>query len=96
MHVIGAIGHLIGTLLPLFAMSRRPAVIARCVNTADVVAALRFGRANNLEIGVRCGGHSILGHPVTDGGLMIDLSLMNAAQVDPNSCRARVQGGALL
>ncbi len=77
-------------------VDRRPAVIARCVNTDDVIAALRFGRAHNLEIGVRCGGHSIIGHPVTEGGLMIDLSLMNTVQVDPVSRRARVQGGALL
>jgi hypothetical protein len=77
-------------------IDRRPAGIARCVNTADVIAALRFGRTNNLEIGVRCGGHSILGHPITEGGLMIDLSLMNNVQVDPKSRRARVQGGALL
>jgi FAD/FMN-containing dehydrogenase len=77
-------------------VDRRPAIITRCVHTDDVVAALRFGRTNNLEIGIRCGGHSILGHSVVEGGLMIDLSLMNKVQVDPNSRRARVQGGALL
>lgn len=77
-------------------VDRRPAVIARCVHTDDVVAALRFGRTNQLEIGIRCGGHSILGHAVSEGGLMIDLSLMNKVQVDPHSRRARVQGGALL
>jgi FAD/FMN-containing dehydrogenase len=77
-------------------IDRRPAVIARCVRTEDVVAALRFGRANQLEIGIRCGGHSIVGHPVPEGGLMIDLSLMNAVVVDPDRRRARVQGGALL
>jgi FAD/FMN-containing dehydrogenase len=77
-------------------VDRRPAVIARCVHTADVVAALHFGRTNQLEIGIRCGGHSILGHAVPEGGLMIDLSLMNQVQVDPTSRRARVQGGALL
>jgi len=77
-------------------VDRRPAVIARCVNTEDVVTALRFGRANTLEMGIRCGGHSIVGHPVVEDGLMIDLSLMNTVQVDPDSRRARVQGGALL
>jgi FAD/FMN-containing dehydrogenase len=77
-------------------VDRRPAVIARCVNTDDVVAALHFGRTNQLEIGVRCGGHSILGHAVPEGGLMIDLSLMNKVQVDPHARRAQVQGGALL
>ena len=77
-------------------VDRRPAVIARCVTTDDVVAALHFGRTNNLEMGIRCGGHSILGHAVPDGGLMIDLSLMNQVQVDPHARRARVRGGALL
>ena len=77
-------------------VDRRPAVIARCGTTEDVVAALRFGRTNHLEIGVRCGGHSILGHAVPAGGLMIDLSLMNKVSVDPYARRARVQGGALL
>ena len=77
-------------------VDRRPAVIARCVHTDDVVAALHFARTNQLEIGIRCGGHSILGHAVPEGGLMIDLSLMNQVQVDPHARRARVQGGALL
>jgi FAD/FMN-containing dehydrogenase len=77
-------------------VDRRPAVIARCADLADVVAAVRFGRASDLEIGVRCGGHSIIGHPVPEGGLMIDLSSMDGVQVDPQARRARVQGGALL
>jgi FAD/FMN-containing dehydrogenase len=77
-------------------VDHRPAVIARCVHTDDVVAALHFGRTNQLEIGIRCGGHSILGHAVPEGGLMIDLSLMNKVQVDPHARRAWVQGGALL
>ncbi len=77
-------------------VDRKPAVIARCTSTADVVTALRFGRANHLEIGVRCGGHSIVGHPVVEGGLMIDLSRMNSVRVNPEGRRAWVQGGALL
>jgi FAD/FMN-containing dehydrogenase len=77
-------------------VDRRPAVIARCASAADVVAALRYGRANGLEIGVRCGGHSIVGHPIPEGGLTIDLSPMNAVRVDPEDRRATVQGGALL
>lgn len=77
-------------------VDRRPAVIARCGNTDDVRAALHFGQANQLEVGIRGGGHSIVGHPVVEGGLMIDLSLMNAVQIDPERRHARVQGGALL
>ncbi|GAA1610380.1 MULTISPECIES: FAD-binding oxidoreductase [Kribbella] len=77
-------------------VDRRPALIARCASTADVVAALRYGRDAGLEIGVRCGGHSFLGLPVVEGGLLLDLSGLNSVQVDPVSRRARVGGGALL
>jgi FAD/FMN-containing dehydrogenase len=77
-------------------VDRRPAAIARCKSTADVVDALRYGRSHGLEVGVRCGGHSIVGHPVPEGGLMIDLSPMGEVVVDPDGRRATVQGGALL
>src|SRR5437879_3493361 len=62
---------------------RRPALIARCRGVADVIAAVRFGRERDLLVSVRGGGHGIAGHAVCDGGLMIDLSLMTAARVDP-------------
>ncbi|MEV0385720.1 FAD-binding oxidoreductase [Nonomuraea sp. NPDC050643] len=77
-------------------VDRRPAVIARCAGRDDVAAAVRFGRDHGLDIGVLCGGHSILGLPVAEGGLMIDLSPMDAVRVDPAARRAWVQGGALL
>ena len=77
-------------------VDRRPALIARCSSVADVAAAIRYGRGRGLEIGVRCGGHSILGHGVPDGGLMIDLSPMGGVSVDPERRTATVQGGALL
>src|SRR5258705_4446826 len=77
-------------------VDRRPAAIGRCHSTADVAAAVRFARADPLEIGVRCGGHNIAGLAVPEGGLMIDLTPMNAVRVDPVSKRAWVQGGALL
>ena len=76
-------------------IDKRPAVIARCTGTPDVVSALRFARAHGLEISVRGGGHSIVGHSVTDGGLMIDLSSMAGVKVDPDTRTATVQGGAL-
>jgi FAD/FMN-containing dehydrogenase len=77
-------------------VDRRPALIARCASIGDVVAALRYGREHDLEIGVRGGGHSVAGLAVPEGGLMIDLSPMNAVRVDPGARRAWVGGGALL
>jgi FAD/FMN-containing dehydrogenase len=77
-------------------IDRRPAVIARCTSTEDVAEAVRFGRSAGLEIAVRCGGHNIAGLAVPEGGLMIDLTPMNAVRVDPAAQRAWVQGGALL
>jgi FAD/FMN-containing dehydrogenase len=77
-------------------VDRRPAVIARCTSVEDVAAAIRHGRDAGLEIAVKCGGHSVLGLSVPEGGLMIDLTPMGDVRVDPQQRRARVQGGALL
>ncbi len=54
-------------------VDRRPRLIARCHTVADVRAAVRAARDLNLEIGVRCGGHSVVGLGIPDDGLMIDL-----------------------
>ena len=77
-------------------VDRRPAVVVRCASSADVAAAIDFSRSNDLEIGVRCGGHSVLGISVPVDGLLIDLSGLRAVRVDPDARRAWVQGGALL
>ena len=77
-------------------VDHRPAMILRCTNTSDVTAAVRIGRERGLEIGVRCGGHGVLGLAVPEGGLMIDLTPMGAVSVDPARRRATVQGGAML
>jgi FAD/FMN-containing dehydrogenase len=77
-------------------VDHRPAVIARCSDRDDVAAAIRFAGEHDLEIGVRGGGHSVIGHAVPDGGLMIDLSPMGAVTVDADQRTAMVQGGALL
>jgi FAD/FMN-containing dehydrogenase len=78
------------------AVDRRPAVIARCTSADDVVAAIRHARDRDLEIAVKCGGHSVMGLSVPDGGLMLDLTPMSAVTVDPTARRATVQGGSLL
>jgi hypothetical protein len=74
-------------------VDKRPGLIARCQNVADVRDAVRFGRDAALEISVRGGGHNVAGRAVTEGGLMIDLSLMRGIGVDPARQRARAQGG---
>ncbi|WP_248959657.1 FAD-binding oxidoreductase [Sphaerisporangium perillae] len=77
-------------------VDRRPRMIIRCASVGDVVTAVRTARELDLEIGVRCGGHSALGLAVPDDGLMIDLTPMGGVRVDPVRRRAWVQGGALL
>jgi FAD/FMN-containing dehydrogenase len=77
-------------------IDKYPVAIARCKSTADVQKAVTFARANNLTIAVRGGGHNVAGLASVDGGLVIDLSEMNAVQVDPMKRVVRVQGGAKL
>jgi len=74
---------------------RRPALVARCAGAADVIAALGFARANDLEIAVRGGGHSLPGFSTCDGGMVIDLSPMADVHVDSLARRATVGGGAV-
>ncbi len=76
-------------------VDRRPAVIARCANTADVKRAVSFASSNGLLVSVRGGGHSAPGYGTNDGGMVIDLSPMKAIQVDPAGHSARAEGGVL-
>jgi len=73
---------------------RRPAVIVRATGTADVVAAVGHARDAGLELAVRGGGHSAPGFGTCDGGLVLDLSLMNNVYVDPVRKTARAGGGS--
>ncbi len=73
---------------------KKPALIARCSGSADVIDAVNFARENELLTAIRSGGHNSAGSGSCDGGILIDLSGMNAVHVDPKKRRARVQGGA--
>ncbi len=77
-------------------IDRRPALIARCVNTHDVVRSVRFAREHDLLVSVRGGGHSVAGHGVCDGGMMIDLSLMKGVEVDAKNRVAKAGPGVRL
>jgi FAD/FMN-containing dehydrogenase len=74
-------------------IDKRPAVIVRCQNTADIADAVKFAREHDLEISVRGGGHNVAGRAVTDGGLMIDTNTMKGVHVDPAARRVRAQAG---
>ncbi len=75
-------------------IDRKPALIARCLNSRDVSAALTFAAAQDLPVSIRGGGHNVAGHAVCDAGLMIDLSGMRGVAVDAGAQTARVAGGA--
>jgi FAD/FMN-containing dehydrogenase len=77
-------------------IDKRPAVIARCVTTSDVVRGVNFARDNGLLLAVRGGGHNIAGNALCDDGVVIDLSKMKAARVDPAGRRVTIEGGATL
>ncbi len=77
-------------------VDRRPLLIARCLSDDDVQSAVRFASAHRMLTSVRGGGHHIAGNAVAEGGLMIDLSGMNAVSVDADNRTARVGPGALL
>ena len=76
-------------------IDKRPRLIARCADVADVMAAVNFGRENNLKIAIRGGGHNGPGLGSVDDGLMIDLSAMKSVRVDPASRTARVDAGCI-
>jgi FAD/FMN-containing dehydrogenase len=76
-------------------VDRRPALIARCAGVADVVETVRFARAADLPVAVRCGAHSVAGLGSCDGGVVVDLSPMQAVRVDLQARTATAEGGTL-
>ncbi len=76
-------------------IDKHPALIARCVDVADVIAAVNFGRQQGFDIAIRGGGHNGPGLGLCDDGLVIDLSPMKGIRVDPAARTTRVEGGCI-
>jgi FAD/FMN-containing dehydrogenase len=74
-------------------IDKRPLLIARCTDVADVISAVRFGRENNLLTAIRGGGHNGPGFGSCNDGLVVDLSMMKSVRVDPASRTVRVDAG---
>src|SRR5579859_1498669 len=74
-------------------IDKHPALIARCVDVADVIAGVNFARDCDLTLAVRGGGHNGPGLGVCDDGLVLDLSQMKGVRVDPAARTVRVEGG---
>ncbi|MCX4760951.1 FAD-binding oxidoreductase [Streptomyces sp. NBC_01275] len=77
-------------------IDRRPAVIAQCVDEADVVTTVRFARDLDLPLAVRGGGHSVAGMALGDGAVVVDLRHLRAVTVDPAAEAVQVAGGATM
>ena len=76
-------------------IDKRPRLIARCVDVADVIAAVRCGVDNGMLTAIRGGGHNGAGLGVCDDGLVIDLSRMKGIRVNPVDTTARVEAGCV-
>jgi FAD/FMN-containing dehydrogenase len=76
-------------------IDKQPALIARCVDVADVISCVRFASANGLPLAVRGGGHNGPGLALVDDGLVCDLSRMKGIRVDPVARKVRVEGGCV-
>jgi FAD/FMN-containing dehydrogenase len=75
-------------------IDRRPCAVAQCADVADVIAAVKLARSNDLAVAIRGGGHNVAGFGVCDDGIVVDLSRMKSVRVDPVERTVRVEGGA--
>src|SRR5574342_1022157 len=76
-------------------IDKRPALIVRCTDVADVIAAVNYARTNNMLTAIRGGGHNGGGLGTVNDGLVIDLSLMRGVRVDAARRTVRVAGGSV-
>ena len=74
-------------------IDKRPAMIARCVDVADVIAGVRFAGESRLPLAVRGGGHNGPGFGTCEGGLVLDLSPMKGVRIDPAAREVRAGPG---
>ena len=77
-------------------IDKRPALVVRCADARDVVAAVNFARKNRMPLAVRGGGHNVAGTALADGGVVVDLSSMKDVSVDPERHTARAGGGVTI
>jgi len=77
-------------------IDRKPALIVRCRNTDDIIAAVKFAKQHQLILTVRGAGHNIAGKSLQDDAMLIDLSEMRQVSVDPNTRHVVVEPGATL
>lgn len=77
-------------------VARKPGLIARCADVADIQSVVRAAQAADALTAVRCGGHSLAGYSTCEDGLVIDLSRLRKVSVDEHNRRARFAGGCLL
>ena len=96
LHTPGAPGYDESRTLWNGMIDRRPALVARCEGTSDVVACVRFAREHGIALSIKGGGHNIAGLACCDGGLMLDFCGMRGVWVDPGARVAHAQGGCVL
>ena len=77
-------------------IDKRPKVVVRPADQADVMSVVRFVGESDLDLSIRGGSHSVPGFGTNDGGIVLDLSLMRRTRVDPWNKKVRVQGGCRL
>jgi FAD/FMN-containing dehydrogenase len=77
-------------------IDKKPAIVVRCLGTADIIACVQFVREHNLLLCIKGGGHNIAGFATAEGAVMLDMFLMRGVIVDPEKKVAHAQVGCLL